>query len=521
MSITVQDCLKLPSFHFGRLVAGRDALDKIVSSVSVVEIPASDQDIKVFNPNELSITSFYAIKDDPSAHCTAVRNLAENGVVALVLFYVGNVVAELFDDVIQTADQLSLPLIVIEDEQGLVKYSDIITDVMTAVISDQMTATDFVGSTKNRLQQIPESKRSMENLLKIISSSYKCNLLLYSSAGLYFNSVYRPSYGAFESDFFLSSFQDDPPGYSWKTTSSQGNTYYIYKMDFSHEGNSWMTLYVSCSDNRIDEAMMNDMCACTNYFSSLWGYSLDMQSSRTALSLILKASKITAEKFLLAAGISPSDIPNLLIFSAAEEYLPELRTRVEQIFEEYDKFCIADIIDHRLVLLTSLKLSGRLDALLVQELERIVYRAEFPASFFLDGGARDIPALRRVYAEFCSNISAMDKIFLHRKYRDMHDVIFAQEIIGLSQKRNVRKAHIQAIIQLLKDDRDDLLETLAVYFIDCNAQLNTTAETLFLHRNTVSYRLNKIKRLSNTDFTKMPAAYDYYLAAALWRFSRN
>ncbi|MEE0514374.1 MAG: helix-turn-helix domain-containing protein [Emergencia sp.] len=115
----------------------------------------------------------------------------------------------------------------------------------------------------------------------------------------------------------------------------------------------------------------------------------------------------------------------------------------------------------------------------------------------------------------------MDKIFLHRKFRDMHDVIFTQEVCGLAQKRNAREAHIQSIIQLLQDDRDNLLETLAVYLIDCDAQLNLTADTLFLHRNTVSYRLNKIKRLSNTDFTKMPATYDYYLAAALWRLNRK
>ena len=52
-------------------------------------------------------------------------------------------------------------------------------------------------------------------------------------------------------------------------------------------------------------------------------------------------------------------------------------------------------------------------------------------------------------------------------------------------------------------------------------QLSTTAATLFLHRNTVTYRLNKIKQITNTDFTLMPATYDFYLAAALWRLNEN
>ena len=191
------------------------------------------------------------------------------------------------------------------------------------------------------------------------------------------------------------------------------------------------------------------------------------------------------------------------------------------IFEEYRKFHISDIIDGRLVILTSLSLSDKLDSLLVQDLKKIVYNAEVQASFFLDGERRDIPSLRRGYASFCANASAMDRIFLHRKFRDMHDVFFTEEVRTLIQKRSSREAHIRSIIQMLEEDHDNLLETLAVYLIDCNSQLNLTADTLFVHRNTVAYRLNKIKQISNTDFTKMPATYDYYLAAALYRLSES
>ena len=518
MSITVYDCLKLPSLHSGKVVAGKIGLDRIVSSVSVVEIPEEHREIKVFNPNELSVSALYAVKDNPAAQCAAIKNLAEMGVAALVLFYVGSVITELTNEVIQTADTLSMPLIVIEDEQ--IKYSDIITDVMTAVIQDQMMTEDFVASTRTRLQQIPESKRDMDNLLKIVSSSYKCNLLLFHNSGIYFPSIYRNSYGVFDADYFLNVFREDPPGYACREIRYHGSTYYVYKMDFSHGGNSWLSLYASCTANQLNESVMRDICACTDYFSSLWGYSLDMQSSRTLLSLILKSSRVTAEKYLHTTGIRLSDISNLIIFNS-ESDLYELAEKTAEIFEEYHKFYISDIIDRRLVILTSLSLSNRVESLLVQDLEKLAYRSSGPVSFFLDGESRDIQALRRGYADFCASASAMDKIFLHRKFRDMHDVIFTQEVCGLAQKRNAREAHIQSISQLLQDDRDNLLETLAVYLIDCDAQLNLTADTLFLHRNTVSYRLKKIKRLSNTDFTKMPATYDYYLAAALWRLNRK
>ena len=97
-----------------------------------------------------------------------------------------------------------MPLILIEDEQ--IRYSDIITDIMTAVIQDQMISDDFVASTKIRLQQIPESKRDMDNLLKIITSSYKCNLLLYHNSGIYFPRSIVKFYGVFDADYFLGVF---------------------------------------------------------------------------------------------------------------------------------------------------------------------------------------------------------------------------------------------------------------------------------------------------------------------------
>lgn len=85
MSITVYDCLKLPSLHSGKVVAGKIGLDRIVSSVSVVEIPEEHREIKVFNPNELSVSALYAVKDNPAAQCADNKESGGNGVAALVL----------------------------------------------------------------------------------------------------------------------------------------------------------------------------------------------------------------------------------------------------------------------------------------------------------------------------------------------------------------------------------------------------------------------------------------------------
>ena len=87
--------------------------------------------------------------------------------------------------------------------------------------------------------------------------------------------------------------------------------------------------------------------------------------------------------------------------------------------------------------------------------------------------------------------------------------MLSQEIIALAETENKRTKYLSNLAEILKQDSDDLLTTLGVYMIDCDSKLNLTAQTLFLHRNTVTYRLNKVRQLTNTNFTLMPAAVSY------------
>ena len=113
-----------------------------------------------------------------------------------MLFYVGDVIPQVSDELLQTADVMNIPLILIEDEaEYSVSYSDVIKDVMGAVFYDQASTDSFSDTVENRLKQIPYNKRSMETLLNVIAETYNCNLVLYNKNGLYFTSIYKPSFG--------------------------------------------------------------------------------------------------------------------------------------------------------------------------------------------------------------------------------------------------------------------------------------------------------------------------------------
>lgn len=519
MSITLKDCLSLPSMSFGRVIAGSAGLDKIVSSISVLEFFEHESyGLDVFTPNELILSAFYDFKNDVKMQCDAVKNLANTGSIALVLFYVGKIIPYVDEKLIQTADKLNFTLIVLEDDNCRIKYSDILSDVMGAIIRDQDISKDFISSTEKRLAQMPTELRTMENLLRIMSNHYKCNLLLSTRSQVYFQASYRPSYVLNDPDYFYDIFRGSPSGYASKDVEQDGAQFHIYKMDFSSGRDTRMTLYASCHNTVLDEKIISDMCACTGFFSSVWGYSIDLQSPHALLSLIFKTEEAAAKKYLRNSNISFDRISNLIIISSGNGSMEPLRDQIRRLFEEYHKFYLSDQIDDHLVILSSFILSDSLDYALYDDLHCFVEKYDEKATFFMDRGNKDMASLKQTYRDYLKTEPALQKIFLNRRNWDNHDIMLSQEVMSLSETSNKRTEYLFSIIDSLSHDRDDLLKTLAIYMIDCDSKLNAAAQMLYLHRNTVTYRLNKARQLTNTSFNLMPAAYDFYTALAIWRY---
>jgi DNA-binding PucR family transcriptional regulator len=63
----------------------------------------------------------------------------------------------------------------------------------------------------------------------------------------------------------------------------------------------------------------------------------------------------------------------------------------------------------------------------------------------------------------------------------------------------------------------DLYETLTVFLLDAESSQDKCAELLFLHRNTIKYRINRINERLGFKTGRMPETMELYTAAALRR----
>ncbi|WP_251864939.1 helix-turn-helix domain-containing protein [Enterococcus malodoratus] len=63
------------------------------------------------------------------------------------------------------------------------------------------------------------------------------------------------------------------------------------------------------------------------------------------------------------------------------------------------------------------------------------------------------------------------------------------------------------LIYLERYLEEELIETLAVYFLDCDENINETSNVLFLHNNTIKYRLKRAQERLKVSFSHTASRY--------------
>ncbi|MCK9217770.1 MAG: helix-turn-helix domain-containing protein [Firmicutes bacterium] len=121
--------------------------------------------------------------------------------------------------------------------------------------------------------------------------------------------------------------------------------------------------------------------------------------------------------------------------------------------------------------------------------------------------------LAKTCLDTCHKIYPLKHIF------DLHELQFAKECLTILESGGAKtSSHLKPLEHLLlQEDGQELVETLSVFLLDTQSNMQLTGELLFMHKNTVNYRINKIKQRLGHDIAKMPKSYKLYVAVALHR----
>jgi DNA-binding PucR family transcriptional regulator len=523
MGITVADLLNLPSLRGAAVLGGRTGLGKIVNFVSVLEYTRIDniQDY-MFNAveflgNELVITCFADIRDNPDAQCINLRRLEEIGMAGIVLYYVGVVMPEVNQKLIDTADELGFPLICMPPNIKNLRYSEVITEVMEAIFKDQQKETNYQAEIIERISRLPVYQRSIDTAMRMLSDRLRVSLLLSDTSGNLLNSVYWPRTLAPEPEKLIARFMEDPD------TDITGNQIHITRTMVHTASDYRLDLYILKQDEYVkpDDArqITNILRICINLLSEKHGEQVLPELVQT----ILRNEPVRMRRIARVFNIDVASIHTMWIVTAEQADPRDSRRLLSMIREELSPYCktiIADIYNQDVVAFMGDPVNGDM-FLIAGSVSETIKKAGIGTLLTVCFNLRDTAQVRRVYLQTKDALPVARQLYPRKRVFSQHEIVFSgscQQIIAQGETAVKERT---AILDCLApgDERQsgDLCATVAAFLLDADSSLEKCAELLFLHRNTIKYRLQHISERLGFKIGHMPETMEVYTAAALER----
>ena len=537
MSITIADCLKLPSLRKAKVVSGHKGLNKIVESVSVLEFMEADVLLgNVFLPNEIVLTAFFCMKDDVTAQVNALELLYRSGDVGIILFYVGHCVPSIDKKLLEKSEELDFPIIVMPENCMSIFYREIIMDIMDAVFRDKQRETSFTHILLERISQFPEHHRTIANTLQVLGERLKCSVYIIGSSFNCLHFFKQTSSNLTFDDLILHAHieEGDSTVAIEKSEVIEGERVSVYRVPFFAKNFQHLSLII------VNEfgTTSNDEQYCAieflQLFSNIWKQPFDKISPDALIPAILGNNTDKANRIADMLKIDISRINTLLIIrpETASINLHEKRiaskkmlANLRKVAATYENMLIADVVeDHLLVGLMAFSADHDNDKNFLAELQQTLEPVCLDFSLTVFTNLMSSQSMPTAFLSYIAHIEKVRIIFPTRNTYSSADIQFATECNHIIDEKDSARYYFDIISPLLaQKDGDSLLETLTVFLLDANNSAKSAGEILFLHKNTIQYRVNKIKRLLNIDFDvfKTPDVYTLYKAVAVDRLFKS
>jgi len=250
---------------------------------------------------------------------------------------------------------------------------------------------------------------------------------------------------------------------------------------------------------------------------NLWGDKHDEVSEYALVKAIIndESEKMRRLANLLHIDVSAIQMMWLVyMHDLAEE--KRIRDELEEQLSKYYQTRVIQCIDHcMIVLLGNCLYKHHEFEITIEYSETTNYDAQI-AEIVYAPKMKNTKAVRQMYqlvnqvGDKANTIYPMRKLFTAAEVRSMKRAIDVSK-----QGEEMIEEYLSVIEPILHDQ--DTLQTLITFLLDANASVERCAELLYIHKNTVKYRIKKISELIGTDVTIYAEFYDVYMACMLYR----
>ena len=528
MSVTVNDLMRVPSLRQAKVLAGHRGLGKIVSSISVLE--STDPDVLVadrfpkgeFFGSEIVITGFLNIVNDIELQCENIRQLSAGGEVGLILYYVGVFMPEVDHRLIELADELDFVLICMPTGDPTLRYSEVINDVMGCIFRDQEKKDSIVLDILEQISALPKHRQSVDTAMRILSDRIAASVILCDSAFHILNLAAWPrSQKTIIEDGILNCSVFPESRQSCPCTFQAGHN--LQRLTIRTDSGQKYELLILRADTALKDNLLDEIEEATCICINIWGKKHDDVAVHELVRAILKDEPMKMHRL---AEIFRVDIDSLhemwILDNGRDTTNDDLKAQMPALrdcFARYTGSFIMDFYGGRLIVFMSPPRSQQETEQLEQEILTLTDRCDPNITLARCNQLQTTADVRKAYLCYKEMLSQVRKIYPNRKNFSYGQLEFAQSCHRTILDGEAGLNRCLLPLRPLKEETEDmdLVQTLATYLLDGDSSVTKTAQLLYLHKNTVKYRIKRISDILGFRPDRMPEVVELYKAAAVQR----
>lgn len=525
MSLTVSQLMELPCLRIAKVIAGHSGLDRIVTSVTVLEYSdRTDTQKKLYKSiefwgSELILTAFSSIANDVDAQCENIRSMAAAGEVGMILYYVGIIMPEVDKRLIQLADELGFVLICMPEKDHKLRYSDVITEVMSAIVHDDMNNSTFAMDLLEQMSKVPKNQQTVRTILRITSDRLRASAII-TDAEYHILSVEPwPRNKAEQWDEVIRlTAQHNSSETAFEITDRRD--LWVYRAEIALTGQHKMFLIVASERGRIEPFLWKQVVEGVRISMGLWGRQHDQIDLSELVRAIILDEPIKMRRLGDLYHIDVASLSDMWIVKSMNgENLSQWTAAIRDLSMHFTTVGLCEHYENDILIFpvgnrTLRDMDEWTDALVAFCAEN-----QISAKITRCPTLQHTPHAKYAYEVNQAYIEDAMKVFPLRTAFTFSEIEFVKECreIAESSQSNVRR--YSSLLDPILEGRDgqDIIETLTAFFLDKNSSITDTAAHLFVHKNTVKYRLQKASDILGFRIGDVPQSKNLIYALSLNR----
>ncbi|MEH7248106.1 PucR family transcriptional regulator ligand-binding domain-containing protein [Neobacillus niacini] len=531
----VRDVFSLSGLKYAYIKAGIDGLDNTISSVTVLEV-AETREQNWLIEGQLYITSLYAVMNNLEQQLEIFEALIEAKSAGVIICHLDLWLKNIDPRIEELCNKMNFPLIIAKSETT---YIEIMNPIILKLMEKTSSGYLDVNHMQNKLIEYVVSKKDVTVIYKTMTDFYRNGKLWFLDID---NKLIYPKYDTEFSSLVTHLFDSRKESQTIddKRILTVNDKEYIIKFVRS-QGIFFGTIIAEIPDNNLEDphSILDILSRIYKLISTkssrvseieiqrkqeyigdliTWNFRSDEVAIKIGKDLNWNIQKISQIIVLNINKFQENPSQNLRELERFIENFQFQKTKAILKRENTDNL-IGLRSDFIIILLAkqTTEKGDRINRLCTQLLESWDNDLAGNISIGVSNEFSDFRAIPKAYTE------AIDAYKFGRKYFGENQYTLFRDLGCFGLLRDFREnqkltASLENIFQKLKEydekNKQDLYNTLS-QLISNNMDVDKVADSMFIHKNTVHYRKNKIIDLLGFEPWKMPYLLNTLMVFAL------